>query len=381
MKMNQYYSRMKINVLVSFLILIIGLSGCSGHKKIISANPENLSILSYRNASVARVPVKTKAEWILARAQILDSMQQAMGELPDFKNLPDFNLLLTDSIQETNYKRYSITFTVAQNENLTAYLYIPSGIDKAKRNPAMMALHETDPIGKESVDGQGSNKNLGYAKELAERGYIVIAPDYPSFGDMKEYDFDHDRYQSGTMKGIFDHMRCVDLLQSLSYVDPERIGVIGHSLGGHNSIFVGAFDNRLKVVVSSCGWTGFAYYDVGEKAIQKYGGRLGPWAIPRYMPLLREKYGLDNNKIPFDFDEIISSIAPRAFFSNSPVQDENFAIAGVKAGIKNISVVYNFLGVPGNLQVYYPEAKHDFPPEVRLKAYQFIDKILQHASK
>lgn len=241
----------------------------------------------------------------------------------------------------------------------------------------MLALHETDPLGKGSVDGQGVNKNLGYAKELAQRGYIVIAPDYPSFGDMKDYDFENDRYQSGTMKGIFDHIRCVDLLQSMAGVDPDKIGVIGHSLGGHNSIFVGAVDTRLKIVVSSCGWTGFDYYDVGQKAIDRFGARLGPWAIPRYMPLLREKYQLDSKKFPFDFDEMIAAIAPRVFFSNSPVHDENFNLKGVKTGIENASVVYRLLGVPANLQVYYPEAEHDFPTEVRIKAYEMIDKVFQ----
>ena len=31
-----------------------------------------------------------------------------------------------------------------------------------------------------------------------------------------------------------------------------------------------------------------------------------------------------------------------------------------------------------NLQVRYPDAGHDFPTEVRLEAYQFIDSILKH---
>ncbi len=373
-----------IYISIAFAALYFVLScaaGCATHLKNVSGNSKNPAILNYQQADGTKAIVKTKAEWEQRRLQILDSMQKGMGELPNFKGLPDFNMLITDSIPSENYNRYSIIFTVAENEKLTAYLYIPEGINKTKRNPAMMALHETDSLGKGSVDGQEVNKNLAYAKELAQRGYIVIAPDYPGFGDMKEYDFDHDRYQSGTMKGIFDHLRCIDLLQSLSYVDPENIGVIGHSLGGHNSIFAGAFDTRLKVVVSSCGWTGLAYYNPGEAAIQKHGGRLGPWAQTMYMPLLREKFDLDNNKIPFDFDEMIAAIAPRGFFSNSPLLDANFDVKGVKKGIENVSAVYQFLGVPGNLQVYYPKAQHDFPPEVRVEAYEFIDKILKHSSK
>jgi hypothetical protein len=29
----------------------------------------------------------------------------------------------------------------------------------------------------------------GYGSELAQRGYVVVAPDYPSFGQQKDYDF------------------------------------------------------------------------------------------------------------------------------------------------------------------------------------------------
>src|SRR5699024_5532546 len=121
------------------------------------------------------------------------------------------------------------------------------------RRPAMLALHPTGALGKKIVDGQSSLQNRAYAKELAQRGYVVIAPDYPDFGDLSNYNFKSDRYQSGTMKSIFDDIRCVDLLQARRDVDPDRIGVIGHSLGGHSAMFVGAFDPRLKVIVSSCG--------------------------------------------------------------------------------------------------------------------------------
>lgn len=74
------------------------------------------------------------------------------------------------------------------------------------------------------------------------------------------------------------------------------------------------------------------YYDRGEEVSKKYGGRLGPWAKDLYMPLLRDKYNLDAEKIPFDFDEIIAALAPRAFFSNSPVNDANFNVEGVRKG-------------------------------------------------
>ena len=185
-----------------------------------------------------------------------DSLEAAMGALPSLENLPPMNVQYKESVETTDYTRHTIYFTVAENEELPAYLYLPAD-SKPGKHPAMLVLHSTGALGKGIVDGQGSLENRGIAKELAERGYVVIAPDYPTFGEMRDYDFESDRYESGTMKGIFDHIRCVDLLQSLEQVDPERIGVIGHSLGGHNSMFVAAFDTRLEVIVSSCGWTQF----------------------------------------------------------------------------------------------------------------------------
>src|SRR5262249_5721107 len=150
------------------------------------------------------------------------------------------------------------------------------------RSPAMLALHQTTKIGKDEPVGIGPMKNLHYGLELAQRGYVVLAPDYPSFGEYP-YDFKASGHGSGTIKGIFNHMRCVDLLEEREDVDPERIGVIGHSLGGHNALFVAAFDERLKIIVSSCGWTPFHDY---------YEGKIAGWTSDRYMPRLRDVYDL-----------------------------------------------------------------------------------------
>lgn len=363
-------------------LVLMGLNPVSSFgnviKKLDSFNRSDL--LFYLDSNGQKRPVTTLAEWAIKRKQILEEMQKAMGRLPNLSGLPALDIEIIERLKESNYTRFTISFTVAENERVPAYLYVPRRKSKKERLPAMLSLHETDLMGKRSVDGEGHNINLAYAKELAQRGYVVIAPDYPSFGDLKEYDFKTDRYQSGTMKSIFDDMRCIDLLVTREDVDPDRIGVIGHSLGGHSAMFAGAFDTRLKVIISSCGWTLMDYYNAGEETTKKYGGSLGPWAQERYMPLLRDKYDLDIKKIPFDFDEVIAALAPRAFFSNSPVNDSNFNVKGVRKVIAEVSEVYDFLGVKDKLKVRYPDSEHDFPPEVRFEAYRFIDKVLKITS-
>jgi dienelactone hydrolase len=232
--------------------------------------------------------------------------------------------------------------------------------------PAMLCLHQTTGIGKGEPAGVGGKKNLQYALELAERGYVTLAPDYPNFGDYK-LDVYARGYDSATMKGIWNHMRGVDLLQALPEVDGERIGVIGHSLGGHNSMFVAAFDPRLKVVVPSCGFNSFAKYEKGN---------LKGWSHKGYMPRIASHYGADAKKMPFDFTEILGAIAPRAVFICAPLKDDNFEVSGVRDCVTAALPVYELLGAKERLVAAYPDAGHDFPPETREQAYQFVDRVL-----
>jgi len=334
------------------------------------------TLLTYLDKNGVGKKVRTADDWRKKRGQVLSRMEQAMGVLPDTSGLGAPQVRVISEEDRKEYTLFNIRYQAAPDEWVPAFLYVPIGLDKNKRYPAMLALHSTGDLGKAIVDGQSTLENRAYAKELAERGYIVIAPDYPSFGDLQDYSFSTDRYESGTMKGIFDHLRAIDLLIARVDVDPNRIGVIGHSLGGHNAIFVGSFDERIRVVVSSCGWTLFGHYDIGEAGTKTYGGRLGPWAQDRYMPAFRQRYDLDPARVPFDFDEVIAAIAPRAFYSNSPLGDSNFDVEGVKQGMKHVAEVYRFLGAESHLQVRYPDAGHDFPNETRMEAYAFIDRIL-----
>lgn len=375
MQMKKLNDRMH-SVFILFLLAFIFASG----NPAVAQKHDHL--LSYTDAVSKEKTVRSDAEWEIKRAQILSNMQLAMGALPQRNNLPPLNILFIDSAKETNYTRYTIRFTSAPNERVSAYLYVPVQTGIPKPLPALLALHPTGGLGKKIADGQGPLQNRAYAKEMADRGYLVIAPDYPGFGEQKDYDFGADRYQSGTMKSIFDNMRCVDLLLERADVDPKKIAVMGHSLGGHNAIFTGAFDPRIKAVVSSCGWTLMHDYFNGDSlAVQQHGGTLWPWAQEKYMPAIREKYQLDPDRVPFDFDEAIAAIAPRAFFSSSPLEDANFSVAGVRKGMARIAEVYTLLNVPGKLQVSYPACKHDFPPTVRWQAYEFIDKVLGYKTR
>lgn len=251
-------------------------------------------------------------------------------------------------------------------ERVRAWLLIPGGIETGKRRPAVLCLHQTNAIGKDEPAGLGGLPNLHIGKELAQRGFVVLCPDYPSFGEYK-YDFKNNPHISGTIKAVTDNRRALDYLQSLHEVDPTRIAAAGHSLGGHNALFTAAWDPRIKAVVTSCGFNRFARY---------YGGNLKGWSSDRYMPRIVSEFGADPARMPFDFPGILALVAPRPLFINAPLNDSNFEVVGVRECVAPVSAVYRFLGSEKDLVAAYPEAAHDFPPEVRKKAWEFLESRL-----
>jgi dienelactone hydrolase len=317
-------------------------------------------------------PVRTAADWERRRAHIMTALEQVMGPLPEeHRKLP----LDAKVIEETALPgliRKKVSFRADPDDRVSAYLLLPSGL--SGKAPAVLCLHQTTPTGKDEPAGLSGKPDLHYAEELAKLGFVTLAPDYWTFGDYrgKAYNPLEHGYQSGTMKGIWNHIRSIDYLRSLSEVDGERIGVIGHSLGGHNALFVAAFDPRIKAAVSSCGFNIMSTY-----AVSPGGGSLKGWAQDRYMPRIASRYANDPKRLPFDWPEILAAIAPRAVFVSAPLKDDNFVVEGVKPCIEAARPVYQLLRAPDRLTAIYPEAAHSFPEEARKAAYRFLDRELR----
>jgi pimeloyl-ACP methyl ester carboxylesterase len=312
-------------------------------------------------------PIKTTADWQQRRRHVLAAVQDVMGPLPSPTAAVPLDVkVLAETDLGHSLRRKIAYHTDSAEARVTAWLFLPKTAAAEKR-PAMLCLHQTTPIGKDEPAGLGPNVDLDYALELAERGYVTLAPDYPSFGEH-EHDFERDSYESGSMKAVYDNVRAIDLLETLPEVDGERIGCIGHSLGGHNAIFTAVFEPRIKAVVSSCGFTRFARY---------YNGDLTGWTSQRYMPRMASRYDSDPDRVPFDFTELVASLAPRAFLAVAPLDDDNFDVQGVREAVTAAKPIYRLHGAERNLVAEFPDAAHSFPPDARARAYEFLDRHLR----
>jgi len=327
-----------------------------------------------------RNPVHSPADWQKRRAHILANMQLVMGDLPSAAAKVPLDLKIESEEILPRVVRRKITFAVDKDDRVSGYLLMPrspstpprlssgeGGEGVRGKLPAMLCLHQTTSIGSGEPAGLGGKKNLHYALELAERGYVTLAPDYPNFGSYK-IDVYARGFASATMKGVWNHQRAVDVLQALPEVDADRIGCIGHSLGGHNTMFLASFDPRIKVAVSSCGFNSFVRYR---------GGKLSDWSHKGYMPRIASQYQNDAARVPFDFTEILAALAPRAVFINAPLKDNDFEVEGVRDCVAAARPVFDLHSAPAHVEVVYPNVGHDFPPAVRIQAYTFIDRHLR----
>jgi len=333
------------------------------------------NLIVYRGEGNKPIPARTTDDWLKRREEILEGMRAVMGHLPGREKRCPLDMKVEEEVDYGSYIRRFITYASEPGGRVPAYLLIPKAcLEKdAKRVVAVLALHPTNnEIGHGVIVGLGGKSNRQYASELAERGYVVLAPSYPLLAKYQP-DLKSLGWESGTLKAVWDNMRGLDLVESLPFVEPGAFGAIGHSLGGHNSVFTSVFDDRIKVVVSSCGLDSFLdYYNGDEKVWQPDQG----WTQTRYMPRLADYRGR-LEEIPFDFYELIGALAPRHVLIVAPLKDSNFQAKSVDRVATSAREIYRLYGHPDRLRIEHPDCEHDFPQEMREEAYKLFDQVLR----
>jgi hypothetical protein len=333
------------------------------------------NLLVYRGPNNEPQPVQTTEDWLKRRGEILAGMQAVMGRLPGSEKRCPLAMEVQEEVDCGRYMRRLITYASEPGSRVPAYLLIPKAVlaSEGRRAPAVLCLHGTDNVvGHGIVVGLGNRPNRQYASELAERGYVTLAPNYPLLAKYQP-DLRALGWESGTLKAVWDNIRGLDLLESLPYVDPGKFGAIGHSLGGHNSVYTAVFDGRIQAVVSSCGLDSYLdYYGGDEKVWMPEKG----WTQTRYMPRLAGYRGR-LQEIPFDFHELVGALAPRRVLIIAPIKDHNFRAESVDRIVAAASRVYAIYGHSERLKVEHPDCAHDFPQEMRDAAYKWFETVLR----
>jgi hypothetical protein len=265
-------------------------------------------LLVFRGPDGSAGVVRTVDDWLRRRSEMLEGFRSVVGPLPGPEKRCPLDPTTEGEVDCGTYVRRSVTYASEPGSRVPAFLLIPKVAlaGDGRKFQAALCLHPTDDlIGNGVVVGLGGKPNRAYAAELADRGYVTLAPNYPLLAKYRP-DLKALGWESGTLKAVWDNIRGLDLLESLPFVDRAGFAAIGHSLGGHNAVFTAALDDRIKVVVSSCGLDSFADYYGGVDRVWRPGQG---WTQDRYMPRLAAYRGR-LAEIPFDFSELIGSLAP-----------------------------------------------------------------------
>ncbi|WP_426113046.1 alpha/beta hydrolase [Pseudomonas sp. DSP3-2-2] len=138
-----------------------------------------------------------------------------------------------------------VTFKNQYQMNTVGNLYIPEGVSATSKNPAIIVGH---PMG--AVKEQSSNL---YAQKLAEQGFVTLAVDLSFWGESAG----HPRNAVSAEIYAEDFSAAVDYLGSQTFVDRNRIGVLGICGSGSFVISAAKIDPRMKAVAT------VSMYDMG----------------------------------------------------------------------------------------------------------------------
>lgn len=248
-----------------------------------------------------------------------------------------------------------VSYPVESDERAHAYLAVPDGPAPAGGFPAVVCLHGTTNWGARRTLGlppepgdphedKGPVAGKDFARQLVRRGYVTLSPEHfcsaarqPAEGPYETAAF-YRRHPdwSAVGKYAYDSRIACTVLGAQPQVDAERIGVTGHSLGGQGSIWLAAYDERIRCAAPSCTAPTFR-----ENAAPLHWSR-DYWYV--YFPQLRADF-LAGRQVQCDFHEMMALIAPRPLLERYATNDGDPATQAHRTTLHvKLAELYRLLG-------------------------------------
>lgn len=320
--------------------------------------------------------IKTPKDWSLRRAILMEKYLALISdEAKPVK--PPLELRWEESTEVDGvYTRWLVSYQVEEDERARAFIGIPKGIE-GKKLPAVIALHGTNARGMHQIAGLEEDRDRIYFDELTRRGFITIAPEHfvaeyriPEEGayDTSAFYRKHPHW-TAVGKFTYEHAIALDVLVQIPEVDATRIGVMGHSLGGQGSIFLAAYDRRIKAAAANC--AAFPFRQTNE---------VSHWARDKwyvYFLTMRKKLKEEQRLPDIDHAHIMALIAPRAFLDCSGLNDGNRLTQRQRVlMLMKVMDIYEVLGAADHFSFYVHGRQHSIKRESRELLYTWLQENL-----
>jgi dienelactone hydrolase len=303
----------------------------------------------------------------------LQDFLQRLGKLPQRSRSQDIHLATWDCGE---YLQELLAIRMNENQAAPAYLLMPK--QSPKPLPVLLCIHGHGGNyywGKSKVTSRSKGvPTYGYALPLVKLGYAVLALDLPAFEERsfaaqvqpgpwptatERLIFGNLLLKGSTLMGwdLWELSNAIDYLETRSEIDAQRLGVIGHSMGGTLAPLLMLFDHRPKVCVSSCGISTWRHM-LERHVVHNFAC---------YIPGLMEAG---------DLDELFMQIAPRPFLIISGEEDPNFPPEGVRAIVSALGCEYQKHKAPQALEAHILPGGHFFDEQRQSLATQFLARWL-----
>jgi len=315
-------------------------------------------------------------EWNVIKDKIKNKIFLTFGKKPEQTNYYNFEILSESFLEEKKLVEFRFNFLT--NYQCYGSILYPNEKLLKEKNPGALCIHGSDggKFGHKSLLGLEKFPNRQYAKELAEIGFITVSVDQYGFGAWNQKaptpqlidDFYAD-FPEWSLDGIRLEIQkqALEILINTEKVDSEKISVIGNSIGGRISLFLSAFDERVKVSVPSAG--------VSPNITNIYRNVTGNQKR-RNSPILNEE-NVKNGKPIYEFSEVLSLAAPRGLILLEPFNDPyNPYIETVFRCFDKAKFVYQLYGKPQNIFLLSHGYGHDTPKDIRKYSYSFMETFL-----
>ena len=306
-------------------------------------------------------------------------LQKTLG-VPEFDRSPLLNAATLYQTDEGGYWRRKVRYGNDSDDVVWAWLLVPKLVEGPM--PAVICLpgsFMTPNWGKDGPAGLAGPWDPGnpeaYGADLARLGYVTLCPDYPCAGErtspgLKPYDTTalDDRHPDWTRVGLstWDVSRAVDFLLQLPEVDQGRIGCTGWSQGGQMTLLGAAFDTRVSVLVSACGWSPLRGLEgpVVENLVQSYN-------FPNLAGFCHGQL------LPFDFDHVAALIAPRPFLDLRASEDQFFPNSEeTRAVTVELAHLYDRLGAAGQFSCKWFGGRHAYSAHMARETQAWLHRHL-----
>lgn len=310
-------------------------------------------LLRHKNKSIQ---ITTVEQWRVKRKWIREQFAYWIaGSAPPAPNNVKIKILKEVQEGSTTVRDVELRFGPDLQAKMTVTLFIPQGRGPF---PVFMTQWNTDRV-----------------KRAVQRGYLgCLYRGAKGRDDTENYHAIWPEADWGWIRRrAWGGSRVLDYLVTVPEVDPNRIGVFGHSRQGKQALYLAATDERVSAVIAgSCfvaGINAIRYNDRDDtQSLDENSYAFPYWFHPR----LRYFVGREH-KLPIDMHEVLALVAPRPMLIHASKREPDAQPWGVEKTVASARQVYRFLGAEDKLVLHHRDGSHRIPKDAVELYCDFFD--------